>query len=231
MVVEDRACSAWNAEHRREQKFLRLQARARSTPIQRAMDPTGVAAARSLICALPYRSGCLAVGKDVRARPEPPVGLERSGELAKERARRRECYKGRLDRISARSLNDSTRFEASTPSKPLGNFSVDSRHRGGAYDRPRGGRANGREGHVSPREGRVGPAERDGEECDLTVDMLSHLGPLQDLAELELCVEGLTSASLLRACTSLKSLSLNVNRLSSPAGLVASTTLVRLGLR
>lgn len=157
--------------------------------------------------------------------------FERGGELTNERARRRECYVGRLDRISARSLNSSTRLEAATPSKHLGTQSVDSSRRGGTYDRPRWGAATAGNDRVSPREGRAGPAERDGAECDLTADMLSHLGPLQDLAELELCVEGLTSASLVRECTSLKSLSLNVNRLSSPAGLVASKALVRLGLR
>lgn len=67
--------------------------------------------------------------------------------------------------------------------------------------------------------------------CSLTSDMISHLGPLPDITGLELCVEGLTSASLLRACTSLKSLSLNVNRFSSPGDLVANTALVRLELR
>lgn len=236
MVAEDRACSAWNAEHRREQNILRSQARARSTPIQRVMDPKGVAAVRSLMCTLPFpldRPGLLEVGKGVRAKSEPQVGFGGSGglELMQERARRRECYKGRLNRISARSLTSSNNSEAATPSKHVSKLSVDSRGRGGAHDRLHGGPATGRNGHVSPREGRGRPAERDGAECDLTVDMLSHLGPLQHLAELELCVEGLTSASLLRECTSLKSLSLNVNRLPSPAGLVASTTLVRLGLR
>lgn len=231
MAVEDRTCSAWNAEHHREQKVLRLQTRARSTPIQRAMDPRGVAAARSLTCAIPHRSGSFAFGKSVRTRSEPRVEFGGSGELTKERTRRRECYTGLLDRISARSLNSLTTFKTATASKHPGKVSGDSSRRGGNYDRPRGGAATAENNHVSPREGRAGPTERDGAECDLTADMLSHLGPLKDLAELELCVEGLTSASLLRECTSLKSLSLNVNRLSSPAGLVASTTLVRLGLR
>eukprot|EP00903_Cladosiphon_okamuranus_P007028 g6834.t1 len=141
MAVEDRSSSVWNAEYRRLQEARYRKAWARSTPIQRAMDPEGMAAVHSL------------------------GGV------------------------------------------PL------------------------REGQASPREERGSPVERDGEECELTVDMLSHLGPLQDLTALELCVEGLTSAPLLKACTSLKSLSLNVNRLSSPSGLVVSTSLVRLGLR
>lgn len=251
MAVEDRECLAWNAEHRLKQEQLRVQTRARSTPIQRAMDPKGIAAARSLTCGpLPpsvrdHPGLGLGVENGVRARSEGPAGFEQhSRELVQERARRRECYKHRLNRISARSLDASNTTESSSKknegsaasSTCLGNHSIDStsRDNGGADRHPRGDSATGRNGgngHNSSLEGRVRPAERDWEECDLTADMLSHLGPLQDLAELELCVEGLTSASLLRECTSLKSLSLNVNRLSSPAGLVASTSLVRLGLR
>eukprot|EP00752_Nemacystus_decipiens_P011290 g10033.t1 len=53
MVQEDRTSSAWNAEYRRLQEARLRQAWARSTPVQRAMDPGGVAAAQALVCSPP----------------------------------------------------------------------------------------------------------------------------------------------------------------------------------
>lgn len=229
MAVEDRTSSAWNAKYRRHQKRCFRQARVRSTPIQRAMDPAGVAKARALVCSSPARSssrGSLVTGTVSRAELQSSTGFD-GGRLILERARRRESCTIHLDNISARVLQIRSRRQAEIMrlDKTLngsGKFDALANSLGGAPLR---------EDQVSPREGRVGPAERDGAECELTMDMLSHLGPLQALTALDLCVEGLTSASLLQACTSLKSLSLNVNRLSSPAGLVVSTSLVRLGLR
>lgn len=232
MEAEDGECSVWNARCRREQELHRLRALAMSTPIQRAMDPRGVAAAQRLTRPCPSWSdqpGVLAVEIGAGPQPQPSVQLESSSQLEQERARRRECYRGRLDGITAKSLGVQRLREGTVLAKGKGAIQPNDSNRD-ARDGRQGGLWGG-ESRLPPRMGEAGPAERDGEQCDLTVDMLSHLGPLQDLTGLELCVEGLTSASLLQACTSLKSLSLNVNRLSSPAGLAVSTTLVRLGLR
>lgn len=231
MAVEDRSSAAWNAEYRRLQEARLRQAWARSTPIQRAMDPKGVAAAQALVCSsptVPNRRDSLVAGTGAGTELKPSLLSDWKRLLTLERARRRECCKSHLERISACALRVRSRQQAAAKGldKTLQGY--------GRIGNPRGASRAGvplREGRVSPREDRGRPVERDGEECELTVDMLSHLGPLQGLTALELCVEGLTSATLLRACTSLKSLSLNVNRLSSAAGLVVSTSLVRLGLR
>lgn len=232
MAVEDSASSAWNETYRRQGERCFRQARARSTPIQRAMDPTGVAAARALVCSSPDGSspyGSLATGTEtVAPTSESKSSVNFDGKsLILERVRRRESCKIHLDSVFARVLQVRSRRQAET--KKLAKALDDS----GKFDALANslGGTTLRKDQVSPREGRGGPAERDGAECELTMDMLSHLGPLQDLTALDLCVEGLTSASLLHECTSLKSLSLNVNRLSSPIGLVVSTSLVRLGLR
>lgn len=233
MAVEDRSSSAWNAEYRRLQEARLRQAWARSTPIQRAMDPKGVAAAQALVCPSPTvsnRRDPLADGTESGTGLKPSLSSPSGGKrpLTQERARRRECCKSHLERISSCALlvRSGLQARATGLEKTLQGYGRKRDARGVS-----GEGAPLREGQVSPREERSRPVERDGEECELTVDMLSHLGPLQDLTALELCVEGLTSARLLKACTSLKSLSLNVNRLSSPAGLVVSTSLVRLGLR
>lgn len=229
MAIEDSASTVWNAECRRQKERLFRRARARSTPIQRAMDATGVAAARALVCSSPAGSsprGSLVTGAAARMELKPSATLN-GRMLTLERVRRRESCKIHLDTISARALQVRSRRQAET--KGLGKTISGS----GTFDALANslGGTHRREEKSFPREERVGPAERDGAECELTMDMLSHLGPLRDLNALDLCVEGLTSASLLQACTSLKSLSLNVNRLSSPAGLVVSSSLVRLGLR
>lgn len=231
MAVEDHSSSAWNAEYRRLQESRLRQAWARSTPIQRAMDPGGKSAARALVCSSPTVSNRRDSQKtETRAgtklKSSSPFDGERT--LTLERARRRECCKSHVEKISSYALQ--VRSSQQTAAKGLHKMLKGS---GGNRDARSGSQRGAplREWQVSPREERGRQVERDGEECELTVDMLSHLGPLQDLTALELCVEGLTSAPLLKACTSLKSLSLNVNRLSSPAGLVVSTSLVRLGLR
>lgn len=149
--------------------------------------------------------------------------------LTLERARRRECYRPRLDDLLEKVL---VRRRMTPPTSPLKELVKGQSIKGGIA-----GHGDGRgvrplmEGRSLSTTERVTPAERDGAECDLTADMLYQLGPLKDLTGLELCVEGLTSASLLRACTSLKSLSLNVNRLTSPPDLAGGSQLVRLGLR
>lgn len=238
MAVEDRSSSAWNAEYRRLQEARLRRAWARSTPIQRAMDPEGVAAAQALVGSSPTvsnRRDSPVAGTGAETELRPSLSSDGKRPLMLERARRRECCKNHLERISSYALRVRSGLQPAAKGldKTLQGYGKTlqgygrNRDAGGAF---REG-APLRGGQVSPREERGRPVERDGEECELTVDMLSHLGPLQDLTALELCVEGLTSAPLLKACTSLKSLSLNVNRLSSPAGLVVSTSLVRLGLR
>lgn len=222
MAVEDSTSAAWNAEYGRREKIRLRQAWARSTPVQRAMDPGGVAAAQALV-----RSCRTGSGTEAELKTSAIVDWRRA--LVLERARRRNCCKRHLARVSSSALRVRCRLQASLPIKgldmTLGGYGRDGDIRG----IPQTGAPSG-DGRTSPR-GKGRPAERDGAECELTMDMLSHLGPLRDLTALELCVEGLTSASLLQTCTSLKSLSLNVNRLSSPAGLAVSTSLVRLGLR
>ncbi|CAN0097012.1 unnamed protein product, partial [Scytosiphon promiscuus] len=222
MVVEDHSSSAWNTEDRCQLRRRIRQAWAKSTPIQRAMDPEGTAAAR----ALAYTSS-----------PNPHrqisfvAGPKSTTELAVERARRRENCKHHLRSVYAGARQARRDFyRAAATSKTLENTKVGPTNTDDACSGSQDEAALQR-GQISPVEGRAGPAERDGAERELAMDMLLHLGPMKDLTELDLSVEGLTSASLLRACTSLKSLSLNVNRLSSPAGLVESTSLVRLGLR
>lgn len=221
MAAKDSASATWNAELRRQREACLREAWAKSTPIQRAMDPRGVAAARALVCADGVRAP---------SKPELSELLDERTMLMMEQARRREYCKSHLDRISACALRVRKDRQATAHTKGLGRtlsgHGNKSCARGGSQ-----GEASFKEDPVSPRKDRAGPAERDGAECKLTSDMLSHLGPLEDLTALELCVEGLTSASLVQACTSLKSLSLNVNRLSSPSGLVVSTSLVSLGLR
>lgn len=231
MSIEDRSSSVWNAEYRRLQEDRLRQAWARSTPIQRAMDPGGVAAAQALVFlfhTVSNRRASLVAGTGAWTKLKSSFPFNGKMSLVLERARRRECCKSLLESISSCALRVRSRQQAAAKGleKTLQGYGRNRDTRGVSQ-----GDAPLRVGQVSPREERGRPVERDGEECELTADMLSHLGPLQDLTALELCVEGLTSAPLLKACTSLKSLSLNVNRLSSPAGLVVSTSLVRLGLR
>lgn len=232
MAVEDFTSMAWNSKCRRERELFRRWSRARSTPIQRAMNPQGVAAAKIMTNAPPkWSDQCRikVVQTSIGAESDTLTELDDSGVLILEQARRRESYTEYLDSISARSLEAQMTLKTIT--------SVKDMHKWLEY----GGNCNAHDENQRtksrmvdqgpPQVDRSGPPERDGAECNLSVDMLSHLGPLQDLMGLELCVEGLTSASLLRECTSLKSLSLNVNRLTSPAGLGISTALLRLGLR
>lgn len=229
MAVEDRCSLAWNAEYRCLQEVRLRRAWARSTPIQRAMDPRGVAAAQALVCPPPVvPNRCDSLVAEAGAELKPSLPFDEGKPLILERARRRECCKSHLEIISSSALQVQSGQQAAAKGleKTLQGYGRNL----DASDVPRGG-VPLRKSQVSPREERGRPVERDGAECELTADMLSHLGPLRDLTALELCVEGLTSAPLLKACTSLKSLSLNVNRLSSPAGLVVSTSLVRLGLR
>ena len=231
MAVEDRVSSAWNVECHRFENILLRQAWARSTPAQRAMHPRGVAAAQSLVCPCPTRSSRQGfVAAETRTGVElkkPSTIVDWRKTLMLERSRRRNCCKGHLERVSSSALRARCKRQAPLPIKGLdtvlAGYGRESDFRGGTSQ----AKAPSREGQVSTREDRGRP----GGGVELTMDMLSHLGPMEDLTALELCVEGLTSASLLQACTSLKSLSLNVNRLSSPAGLAVSTSLVRLGLR
>ncbi len=233
MVVEDSTSSAWNVEYRHREKIRLHQAWARSTPVQRAMDPKGIAAAQALVRSCPTgssRQSCTVAGAGTEAEWQLSAIANWRRTLMLERARRRNYCKGHLARVSSNALRVQCRRQASLPVKgldmQLAGYGRDGNIRGVS----KVGAPSGGDGQASPR-GEGGPAERDGAECELTMDMLSHLGPLKDLQALELCVEGLTSVSLLQACTSLKLLSLNVNRLSSPAGLAVSTSLVRLGLR
>lgn len=231
MASEDAVALAWNIQHRRELKVFQRQHQARTTPIQRAMDPKAVAAAKKIVYvpAASHGRRVAAIETSLTEHTDHPNSLEYKQLLMLERTRRRELYRGHLDSILAQSLLVRSRRHAATGCNGLG-----GKPENGIKGNPRGGAEGNRLVRAtvsSPGRERARLAERDGAECELTEDMLSHLGPLKDLAELELCVEGLTSASLLRACTSLKSLSLSVNRLSSSADLVASITLVRLGLR
>ncbi|CAN0510270.1 unnamed protein product, partial [Ectocarpus sp. 12 AP-2014] len=221
MAAADSASATWNAAFRRQRETCLREAWARSTPIQRAVDPRGAAAARALVCADGVRAP---------SKLEPSELLDERSMLMMEQARRREYCKRHLNQISASALRVRTDRQAAAHTKGLGRTLSGHGNKSGARGGSQG-EVSFEEDLVSPKKDRAGPAERDGAECKLTSDMLSHLGPLEDLTALELCVEGLTSASLLQACTSLKSLSLNVNRLSSPSGLVVSTSLVRLGLR
>ncbi|CAN0494415.1 unnamed protein product, partial [Ectocarpus sp. 12 AP-2014] len=221
MAAADSASATWNAAFRRQRETCLREAWARSTPIQRAVDPRGAAAARALVCADGIRAP---------SKPEPSELLDARSMLMMEQARRREYCKRHLNQISASALRVRKDRQAAAHTKGLGRTLSGHGNKSGARGGSQG-EVSFEEDLVSPKKDRAGPAERDGAECKLTSDMLSHLGPLEDLTALELCVEGLTSASLLQACTSLKSLSLNVNRLSSPSGLVVSTSLVRLGLR
>lgn len=233
MAAEDAVCLAWNSEHRREKEVIDPRARMRSTPIQRGMDPKGVAAARRLLRVSPALHG-----RAGDAKVNPAVGMEsrRQGEqndrrfLMLERVRRRECYRTRLDDLLQKALVH--RRRVTTPTRKLKELGSGKSTKGGidGDDNTRGSRPVV-ENQLSSTAEKARRAERDGAECDLTVDMLAHLGPLKDLTGLELCVEGLTSAALLHACTSLKSLSLNVNRLTSPPDLVGGSNLIRLGLR
>lgn len=232
MAVEDSMCLAWNTEYRRELDAFDRQTRARSTPIQRAMDPRGVAAAQELTCASRGRSnqpGVIEVQPGAWTAAEQSTSFGCGRKVTLERARRREAFRGHLDSIYAHAAKVGNVHEASTLAVGLGKKSECGDLRAASGGTHKG--AFARESQATPGTDRVGPARRDEAECDLTMDMLSHLGPLQDLTGLELCVEGLTSTSLLQACTSLKSLSLNVNRLSSPADLDECTTIARLGLR
>lgn len=232
MMAEDAVCIAWNHEHRRHQEVSNRRAQARSTPIQRGMDSRGVAATCRLLWAPPATRG-----RDGETRVKAPGGMEprRQEEqdsrraLMLEQARRRECYRPRLDELLEKALVHRRLATPTSQLRGLGKGQSIKGETGGCGDTRES--SLGMESRPSPTAERVTPAERDGAECDLTADMLSQLGPLKDLTGLELCVEGLTSASLLRACTSLKSLSLNVNRLTSPPDLVGGSKLVRLGLR
>lgn len=233
MAVEDCASSAWNAERRSQLRRRVRQAWVRSTPVQRAMDPGGIAAARALLRASSpesQRNASFAVYPE-SAESERSATNDSKKMLATEQTRRRECCKHHLPAVYAGASRLRKNYNrAATTTKTLGITFVglSDSHDSCITSREEASLQGER---TLPVKERLGPAERDGAERELAMDMLSHLGPLQDLTELDLCVEGLTSASLLRACTSLKSLSLNVNRLSSPAGLVQSTSLVRLGLR
>lgn len=234
MAVEDSSSSAWNAELSSQLRRRIRQAWGRSTPIQRLMDPKGVAAARALAYA-PSQEFCRHVpfvaGPESQFESERSVTHAAENMLAMERARRKECCKHHLSSVYADALRARRDYyRVATAAKKQENTVLGLSNTRDVCSSSQD-KASLQEGHILPIKGRAGPAERDGAERELTVDMLSHLGPMKDLTELDLCVEGLTSAPLLRVCTSLKSLSLNVNRLSSPAGLVESTSLVRLGLR
>lgn len=228
MRMEDAANSAWNVGWAFKENLAYSNAVARSTPIQRAMSRGTVAVVKAMLFSYPRepRQTEIRTGATPhRSKLEHPTSFSRARCVAMERDRRRKCYGEHLQMISegAREM-----WSSSTSFKKSGEVCRPINDQGACCGPHEDTKSYGYESSQSAN--RAVP-ERDGAGCDLTVDMLSHLGPLADLPELELCVEGLTSASLLQACTSLKSLSLNVNRLSSSAHLTASTTLVRLGLR
>lgn len=225
MVKEDDLSLTWNMIYRSEQEASRHIAQAKSTPIQRAMDPRGVDIAQRLITNMLPCSGHRTAG--IRHNQEAqtfarPNYLESSRLLVLDRIRRRELYRSHLDSILRKSQVHQSREDSEILIKSL---------RGKVNSEKLASDLMGRYNHLTPSKLRRSPAGKDGTDCALTADMLSHLGPLQNITGMELCVEGLTSVSLLRVCTSLKSLSLNVNRLSSPVDLAMCTALVRLGLR
>lgn len=226
MVAEDAASSAWNFQDRRERNTLRRRTRARSTPLQRAMDPAGVKAMHGLLLVPPVGTRSNRLDSLSRIRPATGELDEESGSskrLKLEHARRKENYKVLLERALKTPLQVCTN---APPSAKL--VEPEKRTSHGSNKQGEQTAAESRE-HVQYDSETSAKSNVDGS-C-LTPEMLSHLGPLPDVTELDLCVEGLASASLLRTCTSLKSLSLNVNRFSSPKDLQSSTTLVRLGLR
>lgn len=232
MVNEDDLSMTWNIRYRGEQETRRRIAQAKSTPIQRAMDPRGVIIARRLVTNMLPCSGHRAAGIGQNQETQafaPPDYLESSRLLVLDRTRRRELYRSHLDSILTKNQEFQSGHDSKTLTNPFrGNVNIE--RLANVSDRDVGD-LMGRHSHLSPSKLRSSPAGKDGTDCALTADMLSHLGPLQNITGMELCVEGLTSVSLLRACTSLKSLSLNVNRLASPADLAMCTALVRLGLR
>lgn len=226
MVNEDDLSLKWNIRYRSEQEVSRHIAQVKSTPIQRAMDPRGVRIARRLVTnALPcssHRTAGIRHNQEAQTFARPDY-LESSGLLVLDRIRRWELYRSHLDSILKKNqVHQSGKDNNETLTKPF---------RGKVNNERLANDLMGRHSHLSPSKLRGSPTGKDGTDCALTADMLSHLGPLQNITGMELCVEGLTSVSLLRVCTSLKSLSLNVNRLSSPADLAMCTALVRLGLR
>lgn len=225
MGSEDTASSIWNTRYRREAEAALRRARALSTPVQRAMDPKGLAAARRLLLCCPENTSAGNSGEKTSVPSGEMAGcaelqeLDCDRDLIAARYGRRLEYgkrlKGLLHQLLECRRSTSTGFRRSVE---LFKNNVSGTKRD--------------EGVEAEGEKKTASSDGDnGETCSLTPDMLSHLGPLSTIAELELCVEGLTSTSLLRECTSLKSLSLNVNRLSSPADLVENTALVRLELR
>lgn len=205
------------------------RARALSTPLQRAMDPKRLTAARQLLSWCP-RSKMPIDSEGTSSTPTEETAacdeFGRSKHLIVERYGRRVKYRDQLLEL-IRKVVQVRRTKSTTFNCAIGltkRSDIPFEWRGGYTER------NGQV--CSKRERETVPLDRGIEDaCSLAPDMISHLGPLPDITGLELCVEGLTSASWLQACTSLKSLSLNVNRLSSPADLVANTALVRLELR
>lgn len=231
MAAEDTASSAWNSDHRTGKAGSRRGTRGRSTPLQRAMDSKGVAAARKVLFASPRST---TFGLANKAPNTSAVGLAGCDELGGfngnrrllvERERRGAQYRKRLEVVlqQAVKVRRDGRATVDFSKKVEKNQSCPCMVRKGETATVSSPCSN------NERHG-AGPGGECGG-CSLTAEMLSHLGPSPGITELELCVEGLTSASLLRACTSLKSLSLNVNRFSSPADLVVGTKLVRLSLR
>lgn len=208
--------------HRRQHEGLRQRDPVLSTPTQRAMGREGIAAARDLLLtgsALRVPTGADPDDGEIGTTADPRELRDEAGSTSMrlERDRRRASCRVHMEhvlRAALRAQRDARVPGSSKATKP-------ERLGGGCEGRRRG------RGHQQPERPRHGGA--DGQ--SLTADMLSHLGPLPELTELDLCVEGLSSAPLLRACTSLKSLGLNVNRFLSPTDLTASTALVRLGLR
>lgn len=225
MGSEDTVSSLWNAQHRREAEAALRRARALSTPLQRAMDPKGLVAARRLLLCRPGNTNAGNSGKKTTVSSEDMAGcaeLEGLGwgrDLVAARYGRRLEYGKRLKGLLHQFL-ECRRSTSAAFRRSMGLFKSKVSGTKGA-DRVQ----------IKSEKETASSNGDNGDTCCLTPDMLSHLGPLPTIAELELCVEGLTSTSLLRECTSLKSLSLNVNRLSSPADLVENTALVRLELR
>lgn len=239
----------------REEDACQVCDRDRSTPIQRAADPAGITAARQfLLPAIPPKwpratiEGTTSPMGSVIPMPVQPRASCSEELMLLERKRRREHCKVHLTNILRKTLDPSGHSSIGRASKEASGIEKradtgkepgwsrqSTAHRSGEVEHLDGANGAAGDGTTSHRDGyggkgRVG-LQSSRSATPLTMNMLSHLGALCDLVELDLCVEGISSAPLLRGCTTLKSLSLNVNRFSSPEDLVTSTSLVRLSLR
>lgn len=228
MAREYTASSAWNDKCYGRQDALDGRGYGWATPLRQAMDPEGTLVARKLLLSYSAKPQNSQRGLAYTMRSTVPgfdasQGSGTSMCLVSERERRRQSIKSHLVNVLQTAVN--ARYEISTM------FLTEGRRPTGANAGTTQQGPSTKYDQVLKSEEQQELTENDGGTSTLKASMISHLGPLGDLAELDLSVEGLSSAPLLRQCTSLKSLALNVNRFSSPAHLVASTGLVRLGLR